>query len=134
LKILCAEFVRRGVSALYGNMADILDHLRQLLFEDTRGDRYWERLIDIPVLLIDEVTNFNAKPWAWEQVFRLIDIRHRRMGSHVTCFALNDDPGTMLAPGTEDNIGYLYSRMRSAPMVLLEHDVRPALREQHHGK
>jgi hypothetical protein len=127
LKILACEFIRCGVEVLYGNMADILDHLRHKMFESVRGDQYWQHLLDVAVLLVDEVTNFSAKPWALEQVFRLIDLRHRRRDSHVTAFALNDDPHTMLAPGTEDNIGYLYSRMRTSPMVLLEHDVRPAL-------
>jgi DNA replication protein DnaC len=127
LKILACEFVRRGVPALYGNMADILQHLRDKIRETVAGDRYWLNLCDIPVLLIDEVNRYNATGWAQEQVFRLIDLRHRRIASHVTAFATNDDPHVMLAPGAEDGIGYLYSRMRRAPMLLLEGDVRTAL-------
>lgn len=127
LKILCCEFIRAGVPALYGNMADILQHLRDKIRETIEGDRYWQRLCDIPVLLIDEVDRYNATGWAQEQAFRLIDLRHRCIHSHVTAFATNDDPHTMLAPRADGGVGYLYSRMRLGPMVLLEGDVRNAL-------
>lgn len=130
LKILACEFIQHKTPALYGNMADILQHLRDKISQSVRGDRYWEHLCNVPVLLIDEVGRFNATGWAQEQVFRLIDLRHRRIASHVTGFATNDDPHSLLAPGDKEGIGYLYSRMRVAPMILLEGDVRPMLREE----
>lgn len=107
----------------YAPFAAILNHLRQLYNQRSGSSDYWQRLLDVPVLALDEVTRFRAdSEWQQEQLFVLVDTRYRRRHSHLTLFATNDDPRQSLPP--EEGIGYLYSRMREGVVLRLEGDVR----------
>ena len=113
------------VEGYYAPFAGVLEHLRNLYNAKAETSSYWQRLLDIPVLALDEVTRFKATEWAQQQLFVLVDTRYRRRHSHLTIFATNDDPRQALPP--EEDIGYLFSRMREGVLVELRGDVREAV-------
>lgn len=115
------------IEGYYAPFALVLDHLRSL-FNAQRGvdtSAYWRRLLDVPVLALDEVTRFKPTEWAMQQLFVLVDTRYRRQASHLTLYATNEDPRQSLPP--EEAIGYLYSRMRQFDLIELRGDVRAAV-------
>lgn len=109
----------------YATMAQILDHLRSLYAAHADSSAFWQRLLDVPVLAIDEVTRFKETDWSRQQLFMLVDTRWRRRHSHLTVFTTNDDPNAELPP--DEPIGYLFSRMRQGVLVELRGDVRKAV-------
>lgn len=113
------------VEAFYAPFALVLDHLRSLYRANRESSDFWQRLLDVPVLALDEVTRFHATDWARERLWMLADTRYRRIQSHLTLFAANDDPRESLP--TTEAIGYLYSRMRQGRLMELRGDVRPAV-------
>lgn len=113
------------IESHYTPFASILDHLRSLYGQRRDTSDYWQRLLDVPVLAVDEVTRFNDTGWAREKLHVLVDTRYRRRQSHLTLFATNDDPRQSLA--TAEALGYLYSRMREGMMVELRGDMRSAV-------
>jgi len=116
----------RQVEGYYAPFSVILDHLRNLWANGQDSSSFWERLLNVPVLALDEVTRFDdSKQWAQEKLFNLVDTRYRRRGTHLTVFATNDNPNTVLS--TDDPVGYLFSRMREGAMYLLEGDLRQAM-------
>jgi len=113
------------VEGYYAPLAAILEHLRAMYQRREGTSRYWQRLIEIPALAIDEVTRFYDTGWAREKLFELVDTRYRKRKTHLTLFATNDDPNRSLPPG--EALGYLYSRMREGVLIELRGDVRPAV-------
>jgi DNA replication protein DnaC len=124
LAILVNEFCDRLVNALYVSFADLLEHLRGLVRTKAEDSPFWERVYEVPVLCVDEVTQFNDTGWAKERLFLLVNARYRRRNTHLTAFATNGDPNEMLSP--DDALGYLYSRMREGGLFELRGDMRPA--------
>jgi len=122
LQIVVNEVRAENVQGVYEPMSRILEHLRMLYGRHENTSRYWEQLLAVPVLAIDEVTRFNATEWSREKLFELVDTRYRRKDGHLTLFATNDDPTRSLPP--EEALGYLYSRMREGKLVELRGDVR----------
>jgi len=125
LWITVKELLNRDVAGFYAPMAAILEHLRAMYQRREGTSRYWQRLLEIPVLAVDEVTRFNDTGWAREKLFELVDTRYRRRKTHLTLFATNDDPNRSLPTG--EVLGYLYSRMREGVLIELRGDVRPAV-------
>jgi hypothetical protein len=125
LATVCNELrTTMAVETLYVVLAGVLDHLRSLYAKNWDTSSYWQRLLDVPVLALDEVTRFNATDWAQEKLFVLADTRYRRRTTHLTLFATNDDPRRALPTG--DALGYLYSRMREGSVIELKGDMRSA--------
>lgn len=120
------ELERRQIEGFYAPFVRVLEHLLSLIRDNRESSSFWQRLLDVPVLAIDEVTRFKATEWAQQKLFDLVDLRYRRRPSHLTVFATNDDPRTVLSPG--DALGYLYSRMREGELCELRGDVRGAVR------
>ena len=116
----------QGVEGFYAPFAVVLDHLRSLYRDNADTSTFWQRLLDVPALAVDECSRFKATDFAREKLFVLADTRYRRRHSHLTLFATNDDPRQHLAP--EDAIGYLFSRMREGTLIELRGDVREAVR------
>jgi len=127
LQILVNELRElRQVEGYYATFATVLSHLRNLWSNGQDSSAFWERLLNIPVLALDEVTRFdNSKLWAQERLFDLIDTRYRKKATHLTAFATNEDPTVNLT--VDDPVGYLFSRMREGAMYLLEGDLRQAM-------
>jgi DNA replication protein DnaC len=122
LQIVVNEMRHKQIEAFYAPLASVLDHLRSLFNSDKKSSGFWQRLLDIPVLALDEVTRFHDTGWAQERLWVLADTRYRRIGSHLTVFATNDDPTVSLP--TSEPVGYLYSRMRQGCLVELRGDMR----------
>lgn len=122
LQIIVNEMRHKQIEAFYAPFASVLDHLRSLFRSDSKSSGFWQRLLDIPVLALDEVTRFHDTGWAQERLWVLADTRYRRIGSHLTVFATNDDPTASLP--TSEPVGYLYSRMRQGCLVELRGDMR----------
>ena len=115
----------RAVDGYYAPFVSILNHLRQSYGARDNTSAYWNRLLDVPALAVDEVTRFRIEnDWQQEQLFLLLDARYRRRTTHLTMFATNDDPQQALPP--ERGIGHLYSRMRDGTLFPLQGDVRGA--------
>lgn len=128
LQTVIAELIELHVPAVYVPMPLLLDHLRDLYAEGKSGSAYWERICSIQALAVDEVTRFNATPWARERLWLLADIRYRMRDEVLTLFATNDDPRLELDPAAD--VGYLYSRMRQGKLIELRGDMRPAFSGQ----
>jgi hypothetical protein len=124
LAVVVNECRFAGVESYYVTIPQVLHHLRSLIGQNLDGSTYWQRLFDVPVLALDEVTRINATEWALDQLFLLIDTRHQRRASHLTLFATNDDPRVKRDAG--DTLGYLTSRMREGRLVELRGDMRAA--------
>lgn len=122
LQIIVNEMRHKQIEAFYAPFASVLDHLRSLFNSDEKSSGFWQRLLDIPVLALDEVSRFHDTGWAQEKLWMLSDTRYRRIGSHLTVFATNDDPTVSLP--TSEPVGYLYSRMRQGSLVELRGDMR----------
>lgn len=113
------------VETYYAPFAQILEHLRVMYEKGSETSTFWERLLNIPVLALDEITRFNPTPWARDKLFLLTDNRHRKRESHLTLFATNEDPRVSLPP--TEALGYLLSRMREGgldSLVELRGDMR----------
>lgn len=128
LAIICNEIREQMIDTLYAPLSKVLDHLRSLIGQNADSSPYWERLLNVPVLALDEVTRFNATNWAEEKVFLLVDTRYQRRDTHLTIFATNDDPKKEL-PHNEA-MGYLLSRMREGDMLELRGDMRPGVQQK----
>ena len=126
LAIIVNECRDKLIESYYAPLASVLDHLRSLYGQKRDTSEYWQRLLDVPVLALDEVTRFNATDWAMDKLFVLADTRYRRRTSHLTIFGTNDDPRKATPPG--ESIGYLVSRMREGVLVELRGDMRPAVK------
>jgi DNA replication protein DnaC len=122
LAVACNELRAELMETFYAPMPSILAHLRSLYGTKQDSSTFWDRLLDIPVLALDEVTRINTTDWAREMLFVLVDTRYRRRASHLTLFATNDDPRQSL-PASE-TFGYLFSRMRQGKVIELRGDVR----------
>lgn len=124
LQIIVNELRLKLVEVYYAPLAHVLDHVRSLYNSSKASSVFWRRLLDVPVLALDEVTRFYETPWARERLWMLADTRYRRMGSHLTLFATNEDPHEVLP--TSEAIGYLYSRLRQGGLIELRGDLREA--------
>jgi DNA replication protein DnaC len=122
LTTVTAEIIRVGVEAYYSPMAKILDHIRSMYATHQDSTAFWDRLLTIPCLALDEVSRFNDTPWAKEKLFILADQRYRLRGTHITLFATNENPTEDWS--TAEAIGYLFSRMNDGDIVRLEGDLR----------
>ena len=126
LAVIVNECRDKLIESYYVPMASVLDHLRSLYGQKRDTSEYWQRLLDVPVLALDEVTRFNPTNWAEDKLFVLADLRYRRRTSHLTIFGTNDDPRKGAQPG--ESIGHLVSRMREGVLVELRGDMRPAVK------
>lgn len=124
LAIVANELRDRMVEVFYAPMAAILDHLRSLYGRGEETSAFWERLLDVPVLCLDEVTRIQATEWALDRLFVLADTRYRRRATHLTVWATNDDP--RVSPPPTETAGYLWSRLREGQLVELRGDMRQA--------
>jgi DNA replication protein DnaC len=126
LQIVANEARLEMIESLYAPFSLILEHLRSLYSQEEASSQFWQRLLEIPVLCLDEVTRFNETAWAREKLFTLADTRYRRRDARLTLFATNDDPRQMLPPS--EDVGYLYSRMRQGQLLELGGDMREVVK------
>lgn len=98
IQIAVAEAVRKQRMAVYARATDILDDIRQGydVVDPRDGPMYRvRRLLEIPLLSIDELDKINITDWTAERLFNFIDKRyedamHRKS---LTLIASNHRPG-----------------------------------------
>jgi DNA replication protein DnaC len=97
LQIAVNELRRQMVEGYYAPFAAIVDHLRNLFATQQDSSRYWQRLLDVPVLALDEVSRFDdGRAWIRDRLFVLADTRYRQKQTHLTLFATNSNPTVAL--------------------------------------
>jgi len=122
--------------ALYTTVADLIGDLQRTF--DPKSDQVFSslfaRVLDVPVLLLDELEKWRGTQWASEQMFRMFEHRMRHGKTHRTVLATNMDLRPMLA-GRKVTVltdplypDYLESRIAGGTLLTefwLEHDFRP---------
>jgi DNA replication protein DnaC len=79
--------LEQGDAVGFANVPDLLDELRAS-FAPTASERFdtlFRRLIDVPVLVLDDLGAHQASPWAEEKLYQVLNHRHlARMATVVT--------------------------------------------------
>ncbi len=72
------EHVKRGYSALFIVVPDLLDHLRATFSPSSlvRFDRRFEEVKTAPLLVLDDLGTESASPWAQEKLYQLFNYRY----------------------------------------------------------
>jgi DNA replication protein DnaC len=72
------EVLRRGESALFVVVPDLLDHLRAAFgpSSETSFDERFETVRQTPLLILDDFGSQSATPWAKEKLFQLLNYRY----------------------------------------------------------
>lgn len=76
----------------YGYMVSMIDGLRALYSTDDFGQTFneaWQKLLDIPALLIDDIDKAPRSDWSRARIYELIDHRYRGRYDLVTIMAAN---------------------------------------------
>ncbi len=98
-----------GEQVIFLTAPDLLDFLR-LSFApnaDTSYDAYFERVRNVPFLVLDELGAENPSPWAQEKLFQILNFRH-----------VNELPTVITTNTSFDELDpRISSRMRQGPMV-----------------
>lgn len=70
--------VARGAKAFFGTVPEILDHLRSTFGPDSQVeyDDLFERVRDVPLLVLDDLGTEAATPWAREKLFQITNHRY----------------------------------------------------------
>jgi len=134
LACIVNETRKRGQTAIYTTVADLLDDLRET-FDPESSESYsqlWHRVMNAKVLALDEVEKFRASEWAEEKFFQLVDNRYRLASECLTAFATNVTvkAGARVIKNTRYP-GYLESRLLDGRFRVVEvggGDVRPFAR------
>lgn len=112
--------IERGISARYTVMADILTHIKKGYNPSATAvteDGFWDSLLQVGVLAIDEVDRAYWTPWARQKFEELVGWRDTHPG--ITLFATNKDLADNTVPLLDDAPGYIESRMwRQGNLVL----------------
>ena len=68
----------RGDSVCFANVPDLLDQLRAAYAPDAaeRFDAVFARLLEVPLLVLDDFGAHQASPWAQEKLYQLLNHRH----------------------------------------------------------
>jgi DNA replication protein DnaC len=120
------ECTAQRIGAVYYTLPDLLDKLRDGYSDDGFSGLY-ERLVNVPVLALDELDKVRLTEWAKEKLYQLCDARYRDRDRRGTLFASNTRPDT-----ADPELGYLASRMADyygcQVIELAGGDVRPVAR------
>ena len=113
----------RRVKAVYTKVASVLEYLRNAYHPekgDLSFDGRWDLLVNCDVLALDELTRFNATPWALEKFHALLDERWRNMDRRVTLLATNGGLGEL-----DESIASRLQDGRARVVTLAGQDMRP---------
>lgn len=96
------EVCEAGVMAVYVTFADLLDWIREGYGDGASENarRRYERIVQAPVLCVDEVDKVNDTGWAQEFRSKFFDYRYRAAldGTTGTVFAMNRSPLQIFEP------------------------------------
>ena len=68
----------RGRDLIFTTVPDLLDHLRMAFDPEsnTRFDKRFHDIVNIPILILDDLSVASATPWAKEKLFQIIEYRY----------------------------------------------------------
>ncbi len=98
----------------YGLMTALIDEMRSMYSAEDFGttfSRAWQKLIDLPVLLLDEIDKWPRSEWSRSRMHELIDHRYRGRYKLLTIMAANS-----LQPLTQP----VLSRLQAMGSVLIK--------------
>jgi len=81
------QHLDRGQSVLFMTVPDLLDHLRSTFApsSEVEYDELFERVRNIPLLILDDLGTESATAWAQEKLFQLINHRYlHRLSTVIT--------------------------------------------------
>ncbi|MEW6033529.1 MAG: ATP-binding protein [Chloroflexota bacterium] len=86
--------LKRGKPVLFVSTADLLDHLRSTFSPESQVsyDELFERVRNAPLLILDDLGEHSATPWAREKLYQIINHRYNtRLPTVVTtCLSLDE--------------------------------------------
>jgi len=84
----------QGEPVFFVVVADLLDHLRATFSPDSRTsyDQFFEKVKEIPLLILDDFGEQSATPWAQEKLYQLMNYRYNARLPMVvtTCLSLDE--------------------------------------------
>ena len=102
---VAAECIRRGRVVFFISVADLLDHLRSAYAptSDLPYDELFDRVRNVPLLVLDDLGHQSATPWAQEKLSQLLGHRyHSRMPTVLTISAPLETMDDRLRPRLQD--------------------------------
>lgn len=83
----------QGDEVLFLTVPDLLDYLRTTFAPDatTTFDRLFDRVRNVPLLVLDDLGTESDKPWAQEKLFQILDYRY--VGRLPTIITTSNDLG-----------------------------------------
>ncbi len=87
--------LRRGDEVIFTTVPDLLDHLRATYGPNSEMgyDEMFNRMRNVPLLILDDLGVENPSPWAQEKLFQLLN--HRYAGRLNTVITTNADVDTL---------------------------------------
>jgi DNA replication protein DnaC len=125
--MVCAA-LDAGKECRYWLLPKLLDTLRDSYNPESGAESYSdlvETLSTVPLLVVDECTEFNPKPWAREKMCEIVEDRYRHADRTMTIWVCNVNPRNA---GGE--LEALFSRMTEHLMIELRGDFRPQIGEK----
>jgi DNA replication protein DnaC len=84
----------QGKPVFFVVVPDLLDHLRSTFSPDSKisYDEFFEKIKEVPLLILDDFGEQSATPWAQEKLYQLINYRYNARLPMVvtTCLSLED--------------------------------------------
>ena len=84
----------QGEALFFVVVPDLLDHLRSSFSPDSKMpyDKFFEKIREIPLLILDDFGEQSATPWAQEKLYQLINYRYNARLPMVitTCLSLDE--------------------------------------------
>ena len=122
---IVGESLKQGRQVFFAFVPALLDHLRATFGpESSIGfDELFERIISVPLLVLDDLGGENSTPWAEEKLYQIIVHRHEvRLPTVITTVSLIDD--------LEVTKPRIHSRLVDSMVVDLETITAPNYRDQ----
>ena len=72
------DLQERGKDVMFSAVPDLLDYLRVAFDPGSRTsfDKRFHKIVNVPVLILDDLSLASATPWAREKLFQIIDSRY----------------------------------------------------------
>lgn len=87
------HLLRQGKPVFFVSVADLLDHLRSTYTPESQVtyDELFERVRNTPLLILDDLGEHSATPWAREKLYQIINHRYNACLPTVitTCLSLD---------------------------------------------
>lgn len=100
------DLYERGHDVMFTTVPDLMDYLRRTFDprSDARFDKRFHEIVNVPFLVLDDLSFASATPWAKEKLFQIIDYRYRsRMPTVFTSYEKLEETDQRLATRLADH-------------------------------